>query len=264
MPAWSPRATSRPGRRRACRARCSRTSGSEHAPVRFGGRPDLSTRRLAVALVARLQAGDLPRQPGAHASPRPLQPRPAARADGAAAPRLRARQRLPGAAAHAARPGAGRARHPRPRRARRGAAAARCRRLPADRARPQSARPRSTPACIRRTTRSATAASSPTCCARRRRAAACGSASAREVELHRRRRAADPGRRTHARAIRATRPASGSRADAERLVGDRAGRRDRRRGELRCGGRLRRARLRPRCSSRSACACRCSRCTATR
>ena len=58
--------------------------------------------RLAVALVARLQAGDLPRQPRAHASPRALQPRPAARADARAAARLRARRRLSGAAALAA------------------------------------------------------------------------------------------------------------------------------------------------------------------
>ncbi len=110
----------------------------EHAPVRFGGRPDLVDHRLAVALVARLQAGDLPRQPGAHASPRPLQPRPAARADGAAAARLRARRRLSRPAALAARPGAGRAGHPCPDRARGGAAAARRRRLPPGRAGPQS------------------------------------------------------------------------------------------------------------------------------
>ena len=179
---------------------------------------------------------------GAHAPPRPLQPRAAARADARGCTSTTSAPTASSCCCARARdlalaePGIRALR-----RARRRARS--CSTPPAAaQIEPGSTpRRRCTPASTRRTTRSATAASSRTCCARRR--------SARGVRLplrHRRSSGSSPARGRRCvvaarRAIRATRRVR-SRAD-RRLVGDRAGRRDRRRAELRRGRRLRGARL---------------------
>ena len=134
---------------------------ARHAPVRLQCATGRRHPRLAVAMVARLQADPLPGQSQQHASTGDLQPRATAPADARTATRLRAQRRLPGAAARREGPRQGTAGPEAARRDGRRVRTARRGRLPARRTGPE---PRDAAAgrhFHRRATRSPTAASSP-------------------------------------------------------------------------------------------------------